>query len=178
MVGVEEGSFRKGDKLALLVAVIMRETRVDDVLFTYVTVDGLDAVDRLVDLLRRSGGSVDLILQHSIPYAGFNLMDPTRLHQELGVPVIVVNPEEPRPMAVRRALIHHFKDWRLRLRVLESVTPPKRIFLPDGSPLFLQPVGISESEAERIVRGLIVLGKRPEPLRVARILARELSKSL
>jgi len=51
VVGVEEGSFRKGDKLALLVAVIMRETRVDDVLFTYVTVDGLDAVDRLVDLL-------------------------------------------------------------------------------------------------------------------------------
>jgi len=176
VLGVEEGSFDKGDERVLLVAVVMFQTRIEDILFTFIQVDGLDATDQLIKLLQDEKPPINLILLHSIPYAGFNLMDPIRIHRQTTIPVVVVNPERPDISAVRSALLHHFPDWELRIKILEAVGAPKRLAISPEEYVFLHAVGISEDRAEALIRRLTVLGKRPEPLRVARILARELSR--
>jgi endonuclease V-like protein UPF0215 family len=46
IVGVEDGSFQKGiTQRALLAAVLFRGLGIEDVKFTKITVDGLDATD-------------------------------------------------------------------------------------------------------------------------------------
>ena len=53
IVGVEDGSFQKGiTRRALLAAVLFRGLEIEDVKFTKITVDGLDATKELSELLR------------------------------------------------------------------------------------------------------------------------------
>lgn len=45
-----------------------------------------------------------------------------------------------------------------------------------GKRVYFHAFGISEADAEALIKKLVVFGNRPEPLRVARILAHELSR--
>ncbi|MEM2546927.1 MAG: DUF99 family protein, partial [Candidatus Bathyarchaeia archaeon] len=54
VVGIEDGSFVKGvDKKALLAAVLFKGTNIEDVAFEWITVDGLDATEKAVNILER-----------------------------------------------------------------------------------------------------------------------------
>jgi endonuclease V-like protein UPF0215 family len=148
--------------------------RIRGVYLSTVQVDGLDATDRLIEMIQRDKIQVDLIVVGSVCIAGFNLLDLKRIHETLGVPVIVTVSDRPRKSKVEGALKKHFRDWRKRLEAIESAGPLRRT-LVRGKPVYMATVGIEPRVAGSIVRDLAVLGKLPEPLRCAEILARGLS---
>lgn len=176
----EDGPFRSSSRVELrrggkayLVGVLTRGFKIEDLALTLITVDGLDGTGKLLELCETRMGQFDLVMLASLAYAGFNLIDPEEVHRRLKVPVVVVNPRRPRREAVRRALLKHFEDWSLRLKVLEKAGEPWRVKLATGEAYALN-FGISRSEAEQLIRGLAVFGNRPEPLRVAKLIARGL----
>lgn len=185
VVAVGEGrmptdQFKARGAHSLLVAVATRRLRVEGVSWRAVEVDGLDATDRALEAVRELGGA-DLVLQGSVAFAGFNVLDPLRLHEELGAPVIVVLSERPDNEAVYRALTKHFTDWEARWRVFKEVSeraPLVEATAPQGSPIYLAPIGLSVEEATSIVRGLTRRGRMPEPLRAAELIAKGISRSL
>jgi len=179
VLGVEAGQFSAGVRgtgiqRTVLVGVLMTGSRIESVSFSAVQVDGLDATDRLIDMVGRDHLRIDLIVSGSVCLAGFNLLNLPEISRKLSVPVIVAVSKRPRSVEVKAALRKHFSDWQRRLEIINSARPLRRI-LVKGKPVYIAVVGIEPREAGRIVKGLAVLGKIPEPVRCAGILARQLS---
>ncbi len=182
ILAVDDGGFSKeglkGRSKALLLAVLTSTVyKIERISYTWVQVDGLDATDRLIEMIEREMETPNLVLLASLCYAGFNIVDPTRFQEELRIPLIIANPRKPRESAVKEALRRHFADWQKRVTMLKVVGRPARLVLGNGRVLYFYHFGIREEEAERFIREATIFGKRPEPLRIARILAHEMSKA-
>lgn len=145
---------------------------------TWVTIDGLDATEAAIGLVGeglRACGSLGAVLLDTVVYAGFNLVEPWRLHGETGVPVIVVYHYPPDAGAVERALRLHFPDWEYRLSVLERVWESLRpAECPRGRLLYAS-YGLDPGEAWRLLCRLQVFTRTPEPLYAAHVAAGALS---
>jgi endonuclease V-like protein UPF0215 family len=174
LVGVEDGSFQKGvTKRAILAAVLLRGIEIENAKITNITVDGLDATERLIGIL--IGWEFAAVLLAGVSFAGFNLIDPTVVYESFQKPVIVVLRKKPNNKMVKRALQKHFEDWDVRWRIFEKLGVAKRVIAVTGQTLYIEPVGIDFVEAQNLVKALAICSKIPEPLRVARLIARGLS---
>ena len=174
-VGVEDGSFLKGiTRKALLAAVLLRGVKVEDVKITEITVDGLDATKKLVNIL--SGWDFAAIFLAGVSFAGFNVIDPLVVHEKFEKPVIIISRTKPDNRAVKQALRRHFEDWRIRWNVFEKLGPIHKIdVLVSEPPVFVEAVGAGVKWARNLIRALAVISRVPEPIRVARLIARGLS---
>jgi len=178
-VGIEDGSFiPRVSKKCLFVAVLMDNIRIIDVQIKTITVDGMDVTDKTIEILR-SYKSVDCLISGGITFAGFNILDPFRIFNELDVPVIIVSRKKPNNKAIYNALVKHFKDWQIRWNIVKKLGEPIAVYnWRDGVTLYVELVGIDKERALEIIDSLTLWGKRPEPLRVANIIAKGLSNVL
>lgn len=162
---------------ALLFGVITQDVAIERLLISSIQVDGLDATERLLKMVMDSREHIDLIMLASISYGGFNLIDPIEVYEQLKIPVIMANPKEPNREAVRAALMNHFADWRERIAIIERAGHPELLKLGQGRRLYFNAVGVPSSKAIDTIKELTVFGNNPEPLRIAHMLAHELSKN-
>ena len=79
-------------------------------------------------------------------------------------------------LAIKRALIKHFKDWKVRWQIFEKIGPVYH-FKPliNEPPIYLEVLGARIGWAEKMVRAYSFSCRVPEPVRVARIIARGLT---
>ncbi|MEM3641243.1 MAG: DUF99 family protein [Candidatus Bathyarchaeia archaeon] len=175
IVGVEDGSFQKGvTRETLLAIVLLRQFTIENVKVTKITVDGLDATEKLAEILE--DWEFDAILLAGVSYAGFNLIDPMLIHEKFRKPLLIIAQTKPNNKAVKRALKRHFKDWEARWGVFQRLGPVYKIHIKKGeAPLYMETVGTNVRWASSFVRSLRLFGRIPEPLRVARLIARGLS---
>jgi endonuclease V-like protein UPF0215 family len=111
-----------------------------------------------------------------VSFAGFNIIDPTTIHEKFEKPVIIVTRTKPDNKAVHRALQRHFKDWRIRWEVFQKLGPFYKVaVLADEPPIYVKTIGVNVKWARNLIRVLTVCGRVPEPIRVARLIARGLS---
>jgi endonuclease V-like protein UPF0215 family len=175
IVGVEDGSFQKNiTKKALLVAVLVSESKIEQVKAFKITVDGLDATERLSANIH--DWAFDALLLSGISFAGFNLIDPVKVFEAFGKPIIIVSRTKPNNKTVRRALRAHFEDWETRWAIFEKLGPVhKTVTLFGKQPIYLETVHTDVEWAAQLVCALAFWGRLPEPLRVAGLIARGLS---
>lgn len=177
VLAVEDGSFRSNVFLrkkkgkAFLICVLVDNLKIRKVFLSYVTVDGLDATDRLMEIIRKLGKSFDVIMLASVTCAGFNLIDPVSVYRKFNIPVLIVNPKKPNNKAVEFALKKHFKDWKERLKIICRAGKPSPLKVEKGKTVYLYCFGLPFEEAETLVKKLIVFGSKPEPLRIADLIA-------
>ena len=180
LVGVEDGSFeafpRKPGSSTVLCCVEMTGDKIQDVRLTTIEIDGLDATEKVLKMLE--GGSADAILLGGITFAGFNIIDPNVVYRETGVPVIIYSSEEPESGAMLHALKAHFEDWRTRWSIIEGLgNVYKTVTRPGEPPVYFEAVGGSPSWAEEVLKSSAVVCRIPEPVRVAGLIARGISRS-
>lgn len=175
MVGVEDGSFLKGKTAkTVLVAVLFKNLHVESVKVAKIIVDGFDATARLKGMLE--GWQFEVVLLAGISFAGFNIIDPMQIYEKFRKPVIVITRKKPDNNAVRKALQKHFSDWKIRFEVFEKIgLPYKKLTFIGKSPIYVKALGARDQWAFNLIRKISVLGVVPEPLRVARLIARGLS---
>ena len=175
IVGVEDGSFQKGiTRRALLAAVLFRGLEIEDVKFTKITVDGLDATKELSELLRE--WEFATVLLAGVSFAGFNVINPTAIHEKFEKPIIIVTRTKPDNKAVRRALQRHFKDGRIRWEVFEKLGSFHKVaVLDDEPPIYVETIGADVKWTCNLIQALSVCCRVPEPIRVARLIARGVS---
>jgi endonuclease V-like protein UPF0215 family len=178
IIGVDDGAFpshKRATDRALLVAVLFESSRILDVQVGQIQVDGRDANNALSSLL--SPLSFHVILLSGISFGGFNLVDISQLARSMRRPVIAISGEEPDNASVRKALHAHFADWKERWDIVRATgelhsTKP----LPDEPKLYFEVRGASPEFAKRVIASTAAISRLPEPIRVARILARGLSE--
>ena len=180
VLAFEDGSFppsrRKGSR-TVLVGALMSNLTLIAASVKDIEVDGLDATEKALKIAE-SLENFDLVLQGSIAYGGFNFIDPEALYSKFNKPVIVVVGDPPDNEAVKSALIKHFEDWQVRWAVFSKFSNVKEVYTNvRENPVYANMIGIDEKRAEVILRELTVFGRFPEPLRVAWIIAKSLSRA-
>lgn len=180
-LGVEDGSFptkgkRRSKFKTLLVAALLKELQLKEVDLRRITVDGTDATKALLSILASLQQKPETLFLGGISYAGFNFIDPFRLQKETNLPSIIITTERPNNQAVQTALQRHFPDWKKRWSIYKRLTNfPQIKANPKENPVFMETVGLTVSQGEMLVKRLTKNGRLPEPLRVARMIARGLS---
>jgi endonuclease V-like protein UPF0215 family len=177
IVGVDDGAFhlgRKARQRTLLAAVLFDKLRLVGVKLGRIDVDGTDANQVLRFLLRDM--RCDAVMLSGISFGGFNVVDIAKLSRDVRKPLIAVTGQRPHNEAVRKALHDHFADWKERWGMVRSAG---RIYsfapLRDEPPLYFEVQGASPLFAKKAIASTAIISRLPEPIRVARILARGLS---
>jgi endonuclease V-like protein UPF0215 family len=163
-----------GRTRSTLAGVVMRkDLRIDGFSFGTVTVGGMDATETILrmirDLQRRD---LNVILLSGCVIAWFNVIDPLHIAEESGVPVICVTYEESDGLA--GDIRHHFPDDTARISAYEKLGNREAHALPTGQTIYIRAWGLSPADAARFCDDFTLDGRIPEPLRVARLCARNL----
>ena len=178
VVGVDDGAFppRRGvgqGQTALLVAVLFRDLTIAALRLGRIAVDGNDANDVLVSMLK--GLRFDMVMLSTISFGGFNLVDITDLAGSLRKPVIAISREKPDNAAVSRALRNHFADWQERWQKVKNAGTLYTFKpLPKEPRLYFEVKGAAPAYAKKSIASTATVSRLPEPIRVAGLMARGL----
>jgi hypothetical protein len=169
VVGFDDAPFpphHRGD--VLVVGAVFAGARLDGVLSCKVRRDGANATERLVECVRASrfGPQLHAVLLQGIAFAGFNVVDIHRMHEELARPVVVVSRRKPDLGAIRDALLKHVPGGARKWRMIERAGAMEWM---EG--LYVQRSGIEHEATTRLLRIHLRQGRMPEPLRTAHLIA-------
>jgi len=178
-LGIAE-CFRKGEsRKSVLAGVVMRaDLLLDGFSFSTATVGGLDATEavlRLYERLRRK--DVNIIMLNGCVISWYNVIDLNEVHERTGKPLICVT-YEPSPGLEKYFKEYFPEDWAERLAIYERNGPRKAIRLRTGHEVFIRAIGLDEEEAKKVLDKFTLHGSIPEPLRLARLLARAVLTSI
>lgn len=173
MLGIDDGKFiphTKGD--VIVVGIVFRGgCSIDGVMHTEIPIDGLDATEKLVQMINSSPHhhQLRLVMLNGVTLAGFNLVDIKKLHSDTGLPVIALTHEKPDLNAIRDAL-RHLPDPEARWQIVLNAGAIHEV-TNKGAKLYMGLAGISLADALKILELTSTRGSFPEPLRVAHLIA-------
>lgn len=172
IVGFDDGPFKRGDEDVLVVGAVFRGGAfMDGVLSTRVSVDGLDATDKLAELVGECRfKDLRVIMVDGIAFGGFNVVDINRLYEETELPVIVVTRDMPDFEEIRGAL-SNLPDGERRYQLMMDAGKPVPVKTREGKRVHIQHAGIEASDAKAIVELSATRSLLPEPIRVAHLIA-------
>lgn len=148
------------------------EGRPDGFAFDRCTVGGLDATDSILSLwdsMQRE--DIHYVFVSGVAPAWFNLLDLERLSTAIPLPVIVLSYEESD--GLEASIKSHFSGRHARERLERYRRLPDRepITLADQT-LYVRTLHEFNGSIASILRAYTIDGKRPEPVRIARLCAR------
>jgi len=181
VLGVDDGVFVPHSKgVATVVGVVYRGGYwLDGVMRTEVEIDGMDATEKIVSMITASPhyDQLRVVMLNGVTFAGFNMVDIKKLFERVRLPVITVTREKPDLDDIRRAL-RNLPEYENRLEAMENAGKLIEVHTRDAEQaVYVQIVGISEKDAEKILKSTSTRSNIPEALRVAHIIASGLTRS-
>ena len=177
-LGVAESFIRRVGEKSILAGVVMRgDLLIDGVAFARATVGGMDATEAVEAIYERLARTdINLIMLNGCVISWYNVIDLPRIHEETGRPVICVTYEES--AGLERFFRKYFQDYRERIKVYRRNGGRIPVPLKTGYVVYVRAFGLNMREAAVVLNRFTVQGKVPEPLRVARLIARNALKHL
>jgi len=180
VLGVDDGDFVPRTKgLVNIVGVVYRGGYwLEGVMRTEIEVDGMDATEKIADMIKNSPhyDQLRVIMLDGITFAGFNVIDIKELFEMVKLPVVAIVREKPDLEKIKKA-IKNLPEYEKRLTAIKNAGKMFRVLSRKAAePIYMQIAGISESDAETIVRNTSTRSNVPEALRVAHIIASGLAK--
>lgn len=180
VLGVDDGVFVPHSKgVATVVGVVYRGGYwLDGVMRTEVEIDGMDATEKIASMITASPhyGQLRVVMLNGVTFAGFNMVDIKKLFERVRLPVITVTREKPDLDDIRRAL-RNLPEYENRLGAMENAGKIIEVHTRDAEQaVYVQIVGISEKDAEKILKSTSTRSNIPEALRVAHIIASGLTR--
>jgi hypothetical protein len=171
-LGIAE-SFRKSGRHSMLAGVVMRSDMViDGIAYAKSTVKGDDATDSVIKLYTSLDRTdINFVMLGGLIISMYNIIDPTRLYERLKIPIIAVTFEESEGLGehIKRA----FPDaWEGKMEMYKKLGAREEVKLKTGHIVFVRAEGIRIKEARLALNKFLLQGAIPEPIRVARLVAR------
>jgi len=176
VMGVAE-SFKPHQKKSTLAAVIQRaDFIVDGFVLGEATVEGDDATEALITMWRSLNRTdLNAIIMSGTVLSLYNIVDIDRVGDATSRPVISVTYKGT--SRVRQAIIHHFPDtWRQKMKLYEKLGARYPVTLKSGGRVYLRTFGCDAREARTLLNRFTIQGSVPEPIRLARALARAVAR--
>lgn len=174
ILGLDDGPFGRGDKETLVVGVVLRAKEyVDGILSTTVAVDGLDATQKIIWLVKKSRHFDQLraILLNGIAFGGFNIFDIQKIARVTGKIVIVVIKKKPDLKKFKAAMkTAKLTKMATRLKMIEAAGPIYETTVR-GKKIFYQAAGILPEDAAKLLQKTSVRSAVPEAIRLAHMIS-------
>ena len=181
VLGVDDGVFIPHSKgVATVVGVVYRGGYwLDGAMRTEVKIDGMDATEKIASMITASPhyDQLRVVMLNGVTFAGFNVVDIKKLFERVHLPVITVTREKPDFDDIRKAL-RNLPEYEKRLEAMENAGRIIEVRTRDAEQaVYVQIAGISEKDAEKILKNTSTRSNIPEALRVAHIIASGLTRS-
>ena len=181
MLGVDDGVFVPHAKgMVDVVGVVFRGGYwLDGVMRTEVEVDGMDATEKIASMITDSPhyDQLRVVMLYGITFAGFNVVDVKGLFERVGLPIIAVTRDPPDFEEIKKAL-ENLSEAEKRWELIGNAGKVIRVYTRNTEePVYMQISGISEKDAEKILKETSTRSNVPEALRVAHIIASGLAQS-
>ena len=181
VLGVDDGIFVPHTKGTVdVVGVVYRGGYwLDGVMRTEVTIDGMDATEKIASMIKKSPhyGELRVMILNGITFAGFNVVDINILFKTVNLPVIAVTREKPDLERIRKAL-KNLPECERRWQAIESAGKIIEVQTRNTEEaVYMQIAGVSREDAEKILKSTSTRSNVPEALRVAHIIASGLTRS-
>jgi len=175
VLGIDDGVFTPhSNELVDVVGIVYRGGYwFDGFMHTRVHVDGLDATEKLAEMITRSPHYPQLrvIILNGVTLAGFNVVDIEELSQKAKLPVVAVTRDKPNFDDIKKAL-KNLPNSEERWRAIEKAGKMIKVRTRNGEePVYVHVAGLSEEDAKRILKSTSTRSNVPEALRVAHIIA-------
>lgn len=177
-LGIAESFQKGGSREAILAGAVMRgDFQIDGFALTKITVGGLDATEGVLrlfeDLKRRD---INLLMLNGCVISWYNIIELGKVFREINLPLICVTYEESE--GLEKFFKDNFKDWKRRVAKYKRLGTRTPIKLRTKKKVLVRFLGIeNEKEVKRVLDKFTIQGAVPEPLRVARLLARTIMRS-
>lgn len=181
VLGIDDGIFVPHTKGTVdVVGVIFRGGYwLDGVTRTEVTLDGMDATEKIAGMIKKSPHYEELrvVILNGVTFAGFNVVDINKLSKTVNLPVIAVTREKPDLEKIKKAL-ENLPEYKTRWQAIESAGKIIEIQTRNiEESVYIQIAGVSQEDAEKILKSTSTRSNIPEALRVAHIIASGLTRS-
>ena len=169
VIGIDDAPFNRTDKEAILVGTYIRGNKIiDGVYFKKINRDGLDSTEKMIEIVMgKHKTKINAIFLDGITFGGFNIANIHKIHEETGIPVVVVINRMPNRQNMIEALKKHFKDSDIRISLLKSFSKPEYI---EG--IYVQYIGIEKEHLRTIIKKTRFKSKIPECLRISHLIGR------
>ena len=163
ILAIEDAPFKRSQEKDLIVGVIGRQELVEGILSSYVAVDGDDATDRILKMVKKSRfrDQIALIALNGVTLAGLNLVDIVSLSKQLKMPIIAITRKRPHENLLAAAIKKYGN--KKKLATLQSVN--KKIEIERYGGYYIQIIGIDKKTAMKMLQKCVEL------LRLAHITA-------
>jgi len=171
-LGVAE-SFKQGQKRSVLAGVVMRSDRViDGVALGRTAVGGDDATSSILSLLRKfKRNDVNLIMVSGAILSLYNIIDVDSLAARSRLPVICLTYKET--AGIEGSIRRHFPEGAdAKVEAYKKLGRRTAVTLRTGHRVFVRTSGIEKEAVKRVLDSFSLQGSIPEPVRVAKLLAR------
>ncbi|MFQ5892128.1 MAG: DUF99 family protein [Candidatus Methanofastidiosia archaeon] len=169
ILGIDDGS--TGNEKTLVVGVIFRGGFwIDGLLSCYIKTDGLDATERICEMILKSRHKdLRIVMTDGVTFAGFNTIDIKMIYERTGLPVIAVCRREPDFDDIKKAL----ENLSLKEERWRHIKNAGKVFSlkVKGGRVYFQLCGLEREDAEKIINLTSMHSLLPEPVRVAHIIA-------
>jgi len=181
VLGIDDGIFVPHTKGTIdVIGVVYRGGYwLDGVMRTEVTIDGMDATEKIAAMIKKSPYYEELriVILNGITFAGFNVVDINKLFKTVNLPVIAVTREKPDLEKIKKAL-ENLPECERRWQTIENAGKIIAVQTRNTEEaVYMQIAGVSREDAEKILKSTSTRSNIPEALRVAHIIASGLTQS-
>ncbi|MFX1466225.1 MAG: DUF99 family protein [Promethearchaeota archaeon] len=178
VLGFAESFFKEASR-SVLTGVVMRGDQflIDGFGMTTLTVGGMDATEGVLRLFRQLNRTdINLLMFSGCIISWYNVIDLEEVFTTLEkIPLVCVTYEESE--GLEKYFKDNFEDWENRVKIYKKNGPRDEIKLHTGHLIYTRVYGMELKDAQVILDRFVLQGAVPEPLRVARLLARALLRS-
>jgi hypothetical protein len=173
VLGIAE-SFRKTAPKSSLAGVVMRkDLRIDGFGSAEISVGGDDATEGILEIfggLERS--DINALLLNGSVISWFNIVDLDRVREETSLPVVSLTYQESE--GLEGCIRKRFSHPEEKIDMYRRLGPREAVRLKTGFLVYVRSLGATAEETKGLLNSFTLEGKVPEPLRVARLLARSM----
>jgi uncharacterized protein len=166
-------SFKISCKFAVLAGVVMRrDLIIDGVGITKSTLKGNDATQNIISMYEKmQRNDVNCIFIGGAIISMYNIIDANKIHQSTGLPVVAITFRKSEGIAntIKKAFQD---DWGAKIEQYHNLGERQQVKLRTGKTVFIRQLGLSLSNSIVMLNHFTHQGSIPEPVRIARLIAR------
>ncbi len=178
ILGISESFVKGTSKHSTLSGVVMRaDLIIDGFTFSKVKVGGMDATQKIIEMYEAlDRQDINILLLNGCVISWYNVIDLNYVVDAIGLPLICVTYRDSK--GLETFFKENFpEDWQRRTEVYKRNGPRTPLTLHTGHTIYARFLKISKEETSRLLNKFTFHGAVPEPLRIARLLARSLMRS-
>ena len=173
VLGIAESFVMEYEKSVLAGIVMRSDFIIDGVAFSKITVGGMDATEGILHLFHSlQRDDINAMMLNGCVISWFNIVNLEELYGELQIPLVCVTYEESE--GLEGHIEHHFRDTErdLRLEAYRRLGNRTKLTLNNKYEVLIRFLGMDTTEVKAILNRFTLHGRVPEPLRIAKMMAR------